>query len=173
MNVLGLDLSLTATGVATQSGSLHTIAPTSTGALRLLHIRDEIEMMIGGMGYDVVAIEGYSFGSPNQAAHIGELGGVIRVALFERGIPYADIPPTSVKKFATGRGNAKKPDLRMELFKRAGIDEPDDNKVDAAWLRAMAHAHYGEPIVDVPATHRVALDKIKWPDISASARTAA
>lgn len=160
--VLGLDLSLTATGIALPHGALTTYATPHRGMPRLQAIRDVITTHIHSL--DLVAIEGYAFGRPNQAAHLGELGGVIRLTLHEHGIPYADIPPASAKKYATGKGNATKPDMRMALFQRAGIDERDDNAVDAWWLRAMALDHLGHPPVKMPADHRTALAKVTWPE---------
>lgn len=50
------------------------------------------------------------------------------------------------------------------LYKRSGIDVPDDNQVDATWLRQMGLAHLGDPdAVPLPQTHLSALDKVAWP----------
>lgn len=165
--VLGLDLSLTATGIATPDGELVVYSSGLRGPARLAAIRDHILTHTDHI--DLVVIEGYAFGRPNNAAALGELGGVIRTALHEHHIPYVDVPPASVKKYATGRGNATKPDMRMALFQRAGIDERDDNAVDAWWLQAMGLDHLGHPPVPMPATHRAALTKVTWPDLGAAA----
>lgn len=164
--VMGLDLSLTASGIATPHGKRGQIITRSTGMPRLATIRDAV--LETARDAHLVAIEGYAFGRPNQAAHLGELGGVVRLALHEAGISYVDIPPASAKKYATGRGNATKPDMRMALFQRAGIDERDDNAVDAWWLRAMALDHLGHPLVELPAVNRSALAKVAWADLEAA-----
>lgn len=160
MRVAGLDLSLAATGVADGSGTL-TLRPKVTGPARLAKLRDEVLYLC--QAAQVVAIEGYAFGRPNQATAIGELGGVVKTALYEAGIPYVLIPPGTLKKFATGRGNATKPDMRMALYKRAGLDVADDNQVDAWWLRAAALDYYGEPLMAMPALNRSALASVTWP----------
>lgn len=74
------------------------------------------------------------------------------------------MPPTSLKKFATGKGNATKADMRMALFQRAGIDCRDDNQVDAWWLHQIGlHISSSLPRLVLPQTHTVALDKINIP----------
>lgn len=166
MRVIGLDLSLTATGAAYEAGraTWHT---KTTGPERLWWLRDRLHRCLDEQTpIDLVALEGYAFGRPNQAHPIGELGGVIRLALYELKMPYAEIPPANVKKYATGKGNATKPDMRMALFQRFEIDERDDNRVDAFWLRAMALDHYGEPLCTMPAVNRGSLDKLTWPDLT-------
>jgi len=74
-----------------------------------------------------------------------------------------------LKRYATGKGNATKADMRMALFQRAGLDVRDDNAVDAWWLRAMALDHYGHPLVAMPQTHRQALEKVAWPELAQEA----
>ncbi len=92
----------------------------------------------------------------------------MRLELWRRGLPVAEVPPSSVKKYATGKGNATKPDMRVALLQRAGIDERDDNRVDAWWLRSAALDHYGEPVVAMPRIHREALAKMAWPEFGQS-----
>lgn len=169
--VVGVDLSLTATGIARASTaepgapSFDVIKTNLKGMARLDHIEHEIAWVVGDADchVDLVVLEGYAFGRPNQAAHLGELGGVIRHSLWAAGIPYVDVPPANVKKYATGRGNAPKPDIRMEVFKRFGHDIADDNACDAFVLYAMGLDALGHPLVAMPQTHRVALDKVSWP----------
>lgn len=163
LNVLGLDLSLTATGVAHCDGTTDTWKVDATGAERLRVIRDRVVSLLDA-AVDLVVIEDYAFSRAGAHSHeIGELGGVVRLALHVVGVPWVPVLPTSLKKYATGKGNATKPDMRMALFQRFGIDERDDNRVDALWLRAMALDHYGEPVVTMPAAHREALTKVSWP----------
>jgi Holliday junction resolvasome RuvABC endonuclease subunit len=55
-----------------------------------------------------VFIEDYSFGSVGRVFAIAENGGVVKHQLWKNHIEYRTIPPTVVKKFATGKGNADK-----------------------------------------------------------------
>lgn len=176
MRILALDLSLTATGVADETG-VRTIRPTTTGMERLAYIRDRALAACGTVEFptdapaDLVVVEGYAYGRPQQATHLGELGGVVRLALWEAGIPCVEVAPASLKRYATGRGNAGKAEVMMAAGKRLGYDGHDDNESDALWLWHMAMDAYGSPPVEVPVTHRVALAAVKWPALSAAVPT--
>lgn len=163
MKILGLDLSITATGVARHDGQTYTIKPSSTGDRRLIEIRDVVHLAVGAC--DLVVIEDLPPIRAHALSILGMVHGTIRTALMAWGIPYVLVPPGSVKKYATGKGTATKPDMRMALFQRAGIDLRDDNQVDATWLRFMALDFYGHPVVDLPKAHRAALAKVQWPNL--------
>ena len=40
-----------------------------------------------------------------------EIGACVRLDLWRAGVPFYEVSPTSLKKFVTGRGNAKKKDM--------------------------------------------------------------
>ncbi|GGS88259.1 hypothetical protein ACFFV7_51120 [Nonomuraea spiralis] len=165
-HVVGLDLSLTGTGIATADGTLSRVR---TGDLRGGPRMSWIASHIFGDGLtqaaDLVVVEGPSYGSQSGAGHHEAAGlwwhVIYRLHVFE--VPYAVIPPSTLKKYAAGRGNATKPDMRVALLQRAGLDERDDNKVDAWWLRAAGLDHLGHPPVDLPKGQREALAKVDWP----------
>lgn len=164
MKVVGLDLSVAATGTCDRDGKLFTIKPGFKGDWRLVEIRDCIELMVGGC--DLVVIEELP---PVRAHALGILGmvhGAVRSMLMMDNIRYALAPPTVLKKYATGRGQATKPDMRMALFQRTDLDVRDDNQVDAYWLRAMGLDQLGEPVVKLPEAQRAALSKVAWPVMS-------
>jgi Holliday junction resolvasome RuvABC endonuclease subunit len=162
VNVIGLDLSITATGIAFRDGTTQTVKASATGDHRLLAIRSACGLATAGC--DLVAIEDL----PTHAKAAGITGmvhGAIRAALLEWGYPYALITPASVKKYATGKGNAGKPEMAVAAFKRAGIEFGDDNQCDAWWLRAMALDHYGHPLFELPKAQRGAIDAVNWPSL--------
>lgn len=169
MNVVGLDISLTATGLAAPNGRLSTWTTDPTmGDARLVDISDRLNQLVRSNPIDLVVIEDL----PTHAHGAGKTAmvhGVIRERLLRRGIPFVLVVASSLKKYATGRGNATKPDMRMELFKRAGLDIGDDNQVDAWWLRAMGLEHVGQAPLELPALHRDALVKVHWPYLQALA----
>ena len=109
---------------------------------------------------DIVLIEGYSFASRSgQAFSIGELGGVVRVAIKKIDKPYIEIPPTCRAKFATGRGNASKNEVISAISARTGIvwgNPGADDKCDAWILEQMGLSYLG-------------LSEHKWPDVNLSA----
>lgn len=60
------------------------------------------------MGCSSVALEGYAFGAHGRVFQIAENTGILKYKLYRLGIPVTVVPPTEVKKFATGKGNADK-----------------------------------------------------------------
>lgn len=73
--------------------------------------------------YDVkkVSIEGYAFGSSSGLVfNIGESTGALKQILWKNGIEFETVPPTVVKKLATGKGNANKDKLREQFELESG-----------------------------------------------------
>lgn len=171
MTIVGLDLSMTATGYVITNITPGTVTSKPSKAehpmSRLKTIADTIEQLILKASHgavELIAVEGYSFGSRNSQAHkLGELGGIVRQRLWQRGWPYADVPPTVLKKYATGKGNANKSEVLAAAIRRLDYAGADDNEADALWLYAMALDHLGRPGVDMPAVNREALGKVEWP----------
>lgn len=165
MNIAGLDLSITATGLAYADGSVRTIAPRRAGDARLVEIRDEIRASLEFGGADLVVIEGPVLRS-SAAIALAMLHGTVRTELWDLGIPYVLLPPATLKKFATGKGTASKPDMAVAAFKRAGLEFADDNQCDAAWLRWAGLCALELPLpFTVPALQKLALGKVAWPEL--------
>lgn len=164
MNVVGLDLSLTHTGVADQENGAWSIVPGDLrGIERISRIAGMVTVNLPDH-VDLICIEGYSFASKSSQAHaLGELGGVMRHALWRKDIRWLDVPPSTLKTYATGKGNAGKVDVIVAARDRLGYEGTDDNEADASWLRALGLDLLGEPLVALPQTHRRALDKMEVP----------
>jgi Holliday junction resolvasome RuvABC endonuclease subunit len=73
-------------------------------------------------GVDKVYIEGYSYGSVGRVFHIAENGGVCKYMLWKNHIEYDTIPPTVIKKFATGKGNADKKKMQEAFIAETGFN---------------------------------------------------
>jgi Holliday junction resolvasome RuvABC endonuclease subunit len=167
--ILALDPSLTSTGWARYADgetTLGTIAGEDSGMARLEKIRRQVASLAGEAG--LVVIEGYSFASRGRAiVSLGELGGVLRHWLHTEGPPWAEIPPASRCKYATGKGNASKEAVLVAAVKRLDYGGHSHDEADALWLLQMALTHYQIPgAAQVPKAHRVALDGIEWPRIT-------
>lgn len=78
-------------------------------------------------GHDVtVVIEGYSFGSTGMRLfQIAENTGLLKHMLWMKGIEFSVVPPTSIKKLATGKGNSKKQDVYECFCKETGLNLHD------------------------------------------------
>lgn len=169
VNVLGLDLSLTATGITDPDGTYSTVVGAAgRGDMRLYdvvaalhHIRETFRQV------DVAVIEDLMTHSIGRGSQTALVHGAVRLYLIQYRIPYVLIPATTLKIYATGSGKADKHAMRMAAFKRAGLEFPDDNQADAWWLWHAGHDHYGHPTTPLPAAQRARLDKIVWPDLTA------
>lgn len=176
MRILAIDPSLTRTGWAGPSIDDHgvLIPPKGMdrGVQRLLWIRERV--LDAAVTAELVVLEGYGFGPQrgHAAIELAELGGVLRVGLYMAGVPFVDVAPASLKKFATGKGNASKAEVLVAAVKRLGYDGADDNVADALWLWTMAMTAYGEPPVPMPAENREAVLRVQWARRPAALETA-
>jgi hypothetical protein len=164
LRIVGLDLSITATGICESDGTRSTWGgDAKLGDRRLCKIRNAV--MSACMAADVVMIEDLPRGGMGGAT-TGMVQGVVRELLTASGIPYMFIIPSKLKVYATSKGTATKSDMRMSLYQRFGIDEPDDNRADAWWLRALGCDLYDQPLTQsngsiyLPQSHRRALEKL-------------
>lgn len=162
LKVAGLDLSMTATGVAhTQTddaGCTHLVKPAGKGDARLVDIRSRV--LVYCQGCELILMEDLPTHA-HSAGITGMVHGAVRSGLIEMGLKYATVPPATLKKYATGRGNCDKTAMAMAAYKRSGLEFADDNQCDAWWLWAMAMDHLGASPIKLPSTQREALGKIK------------
>lgn len=163
LNILGVDASATATGLCGPTDwRMNTFKPKVVGPARLYAIREYVHAF--AKQADVIVIEGYSFSSKGTGIYqVAEVGGVLRLMLWELCVPYVEVPPASLKRFATGRGNAPKEALLVQCVRRLNLDPVDSDQSDAAWLRAMGLAAYNALDVALPQAQRSALDGLPWP----------
>ena len=71
---------------------------------------------------DTVYIEGYSMGSTGMVFNIAENAGLLKHYLWKQNHSYHVVPPTVIKKFATGKGNANKERLQEAFIEETGVD---------------------------------------------------
>lgn len=167
--VLGLDPSLQATGVALPNGTTAVVRPGARrGVERLIHLRNYVVALASGAtvevpAVDMVVIEGMALGTARQASsyEMGGLGWVLRVALTEAGVRWIEVPPATLKKYATGRGNASKEEVLATAIRRLGFEGHDFNEADAAWLRVAGMELLDAPVVELPRVQVAALDGLR------------
>ena len=165
ITTMGIDPSLTSTGISV-AGITVSIRKSSRGVQRLLEARNDLLHIVHQNSVYCVSIEHYSYASRNSQAHsIGELGGVMILALYEAGVPFVEIPPTCRAKFATGKGNAGKSEVVSAISVRTGIvwDGGDGTDRCDAWvLEEMLRFKLGLSVIDWPKSHTDALEKVDW-----------
>lgn len=142
--IAGIDLSLRRTGftiIDCDAKILHQeVFKTDKmrGMQRLLFIKTRVLQKLKEMKATKVILEGYSFGSKGAAIiSLGELGGVVRMGIFESKFDYLDCSPSSLKAYTTGKGNADKDQMRVSVRSKYGIDYTDDNICDSYALCMM------------------------------------
>lgn len=162
-DIIGLDLSLRATGLADSEGA-YTYKPKTKAEKRLFDILFYVNGKVSKG--DVVILEGYAMRALGRVFNIGELGGVIKYHFYTNGIPFAVIPPANLKVYATGKGNASKKMMKQAAYDAGGFEFEDDNQCDAFWLRQMGQMWYAfETKTIFPRTDKqmTALEKVEWP----------
>ena len=167
VSVLGLDASLTGTGycwlIGDKVSDAGVIKSKLRGVERLADIRSELGDILDGAlccGLKLVCLEGYSFGSQGRAVfNIGELGGVIRCMLYDKGIEWVEVAPSTLKKFACGKGNVKKDQIALHVYKRWGYTAPDNNVADA-YVLARIGQELLSPSGDLTKAQEEVIEKI-------------
>lgn len=172
MIVVGLDLSLTSTGVARWNGIAYTTALVKPKASLRGHER--LAWILGDLrertqDATLAVVEGPSYGSATQGVHErGGLWWMVTHQLWLWQIPTAVAPPASVKRYATGKGNAQKDAVLTAVVRRFAEFDGNNDAADALILAALGAEHLGHPIVPMPQTHRDALPGVAWPNGAAT-----
>lgn len=176
--VVGLDLSLTGTGIAVLSDvpphwATYLVGSKPAGdtvAARADRLTDLAATILGYChDADLVCIERPAYSS--NSGSVTDRAGLwwLVVARLVRGlrIPVVDIVNNHAKTYATGKGNASKDAVLSETVRRYGLMFPqlaDNNEADALQLAALGLHHLtGHPLVELPQTHTRALTAVKWP----------
>ena len=93
-----------------------------------------------------IAMEGTVLAS-QSALVLGELAATVKLTLwlYFRDYDHQEhlrtpllVPPMTLKKYAAGKGNAKKQEMLMQIYKRWGIEFNDDNAADSYALARLA-----------------------------------
>jgi Holliday junction resolvasome RuvABC endonuclease subunit len=173
LRVIGLDLSVTSTGVALPDGTTYRIKTRDKdGDRRLLHIRADLRDDLAEHRPGLAVIEDLPMKMHATSLKIiGKLHGIVVGELLDAGVPYAYVPPATLKQFACDKGNADKRDMAAAAYLAAGAEFPGDlnakgqggDMCDAWWLRAAGHDWAGQPLFTLPQAQRDRLSKADWP----------
>lgn len=86
----------------------------------------------------LILIEGYSYQSKGQAViSLGEFGALLRDKLINIPDVMVEVAPTSLKKFASGKGNASKIEVATALTKKYGLEFKNDGHADSFGLARL------------------------------------
>lgn len=161
--VVGLDLSLTSTGIAYANGTVeHLETDKDRDVERLALILDRVRgaLDVAEQPPDLAVIEGYGYHGTKVGFAMGELGGLVRYHLWTDRTPYVVVPPNRLKLYALGKGGGKNTDktaMVVAARERLAYDGLQDDEADALWLRAYGLDLLGAPLIALPQAHRAAL----------------
>ena len=152
---IGIDPSMTGTAVVAidQDGEIHCERLYSTkndvpNEDRMIYLGNSIMSMVEKYFSTIpVYLEGISFAS--RGASIAEMAALnyhIRIRMRLRNIPYNSIPATSLKKFICGKGNVKKEQMLLQVYKKFGVEFKDNNLCDAYCLARFALEEHPGPM---------------------------
>ncbi len=179
--VVGLDLSLTSTGIAGADWACACRPGRRRSHERLDWLVAAVALSVKD-GADLVVVEGAAYAQGGQAGH-HELAGLwwlVTQYLWRHRIPYAVVTPHGRTIYATGRANPAqgfprkdrariaKGMVRSVAVERYGVpcEGPGRyDQADATILAAMGLDWLGYPTVSVPDSHRRALEAVRWPDL--------
>lgn len=140
MRILALDIA-TKTGWRTETSSgVWDFSKSKRGdsyGMRLIRFKSSIKEILDLEEIDVVVYERPAGMFKSSIIVASEMIGVLIALCEERGIQYTAYSATEIKKFATGKGNAKKQDM-IDAAIELGFNPEDDNEADAIHLYNLA-----------------------------------
>lgn len=187
--VIGIDPSLSCTGIAgngwcdtiptrdRRRGKKNPEDPVEFMHARMKHLRQTIAEFLTD-GADLAVIEGFAM-SPGMDIdrQLAWLNWTVRDMLWRRGIPYAVVSPTGLKRYVLGKGNRTVKQVAADVEVGRSAKHPvveavrawfpwfdgDDNAADAVALWCMGMDWLGRPPVEVSGHARGALAAVRWP----------
>jgi crossover junction endodeoxyribonuclease RuvC len=165
---VGIDPSLTGTGLVVLDEKCSIICQTVIssklkGIPRLIDIEESLSEELCKFFGDIkeTFYENYSFGSRlGQAFSLGELGGVLKKFLVDNDVEYTVIAPASLKKFVTGKGNIKKEQMLLQIYKRYNQEFDNNNLGDAYGLAMFAYKYHNKDKIKLTQFEKEVIERI-------------
>jgi len=166
MTILGFDPSLQRSGYAYQdaAGQVYTgsiRAGTLRGYARLAYIQTCFAELLTKSQAQLVVYETYSYAAPGRLCDLAELGGVLKLLAWQRGIALLLVPPTNLKQFATGYGRASKEAIVQAIAERWRYTISQFDEADAFVLYMMGKSRDNQRLAR-RSTARQALRGCQW-----------
>lgn len=144
--VVGIDPSLTSLGLAGRRNGVpfaNALSSKYKGFKRICDIHASVGRWLDYCAPSLVAFEGYALGfrgKSNTIFDLGELGGTLKMLILSKGIDILLVPPTSLKLFTTGKGNADKDQVALAVGREAEVSYGSSDQYDATGLMLMGEA---------------------------------
>lgn len=177
MNVIGIDLSLTCTGIAIITpDEVTTQRVVSRGkadatleqrTMRLHNLALDISNTVWDSQPALVLIEAPAFSRSNPGMH-DRSGLWWMIVQMLDSLVVVEVTPGSRAKYATGRGNASKDDVLSAVVRRyLSVDVNGNDEADSLCIAALGARWLGCPIDDpMPKANLEAMKGVHWPERS-------
>jgi len=165
-NVLGIDYSMSCPALCLTNGTTHrwwvnyrltgkpygelpniTWTPSTTegDVPRYIELAAWVLAVVTATQPSAIVLEDYAFGAQGRLTQLSENAGTLKVMLHKhhQNIPFHIVAPTTMKKFATGRGIATKDDIWAAFIQREPHAEPWAKLCHPKALRI------GSPVADI------------------------
>lgn len=146
---VGIDQSYSGTGVVSIKGSTidaHCFKagkPKDPFHIRAVDLLSKLKEVLPEPEKTLVIMEGAAYAAEYNAFILGELSGAIKLFLHQNGYEYDIVQPTTLKKFATGKGNANKAMVMKAVAENWNFKSGNDNICDAFVMAKMASERKG------------------------------
>lgn len=152
--VMGIDPSLVSTGIAfigppegDWAGSVYTTTIKTTPKVeitqRIDYIAREVYRLVKEFKPKLIVIEGLAFGARGKSLlDLAGLHHILRRDLMLHRVEV--VAPTALKKFVTGKGNTKKDEMRLAVFKKWKVEFKTTDETDAYALAQWGQAFLRE-----------------------------
>lgn len=108
------------------------------GGMRYLRFEQKVAALHADHTLEAVYFEEVRFAKTTDAAQIyGGFLATLTAWCEKQGVKYMGVPVQTIKRFATGKGNASK-DLMVYAAQKKGWNVTDDNEADALWILEYA-----------------------------------
>lgn len=124
------------------------------GPRRLAYARNQLAKILDLCKPNLVVYEDYAMsrGAAGRVFHLGELGGVFKLLVWERGIDMMIVGPVVMKMLITGsgsagrgaKGKAKKEPIARALRETFGITATQNDEADAIGLMLIGEMKTGK-----------------------------
>lgn len=172
MKVIGIDPSLTCTGIASNLGWTDTVGQDGVTTLPLPERIAAVDRIVTSIlelagDADLYVVESPSLASKGGAAvERHALYWLLLRNLLARERRVATAAPSLRIMYALGKGVGGKTAIADAVARRFPTIQTggNDNICDALILAAMGADYLSVPMADMPQTHRRALAKVVWPE---------
>ncbi|CAB4141244.1 hypothetical protein UFOVP410_83 [uncultured Caudovirales phage] len=103
----------------------------------------------------IIGIEDYAFAAKGVVFNIGECTGLLKHKLWKSNFEINTFPPSTIKKFATGKGNSNKIGMYESFVKETNFhidkkllckigDSPLSDVIDSYYIAKLAHSNFSK-----------------------------